>query len=307
MKRICVVGTASIETKFFMDDFPPDDWQIEIKRMYVSIGGSGACMSAMLSKFGFKVDFVTQVGLDTYGEKIMKTLRKININTEYIIQSGSTVQFYSVFNRTFKRKLFIKNINWKEKEILALLPLPLKNADILVLCPTTKSIFTKAISLTKNLKKTLVISPQTAFLEQLNIMRNAFKEANIICLNKKEICSYTNANDFEIAINGLKVQNNQIFIITCGSDGFVVLTKNKVIMQEAINRGKIVDPSGAGDSLAAGVIWALEQGYGLKMVSLIGSIAGFLACKTPMLVEEGFLIEDIFRLMDNTNGGERNK
>ncbi len=306
MKRICVVGNASIETKIFVDDFPPDDWEIEIKRMYVNIGGSGAFLSAMLSKFGFKVDFVTQVSLDTYGEKIMKTLRKINIDTRYIIQSGSTVQFYSVFNRTFKRKLFIKNINWNEKEILALLSPSLKNADILVLCPTTKSIFTKAISLTKNLKKTLVISTQAAFLEQPNILRRAFEKASIICLNEREICSYAKANDYESAINSLDIRNNKILIITRGDKGCVIIYKNEIIKQEAV-RGEIFDPSGAGDSLLSGVIWALVQGYDIKKAASIGCIAGFLACKTPILIEEGFLIEDIFRLMDNTDGDKRNK
>lgn len=306
MKRICVVGSASIETKIFVDDFPPDDCEIEIKRMYVNIGGSGACISAMLSRFGFKIDFITQVGLDTYGEKIMKTLRKINIDTEYIIQSGSTVQFYSVFNRTFKRKLFIKNINWKEKEILALLRPILKNTDILVLCPTTKSIFTNVISLTKNLKKTLVISPQSAFSEQPNILRRAFEKASIICLNEREICSYAKTNDYESAINSLDIRNNKILIITRGDKGCVIIDKNEIIKQEAVRR-EIFDPSGAGDSLLSGVIWALVKGYDIKKAASIGCIAGFLACKTPTLVEEGFLIEDIFKLMDNTNGGERNK
>lgn len=306
MKRLSVVGNAAIETKIFVEKFPLEEMETKVHKTYVTIGGSGACLSAMLSRFGFRVDLITQVGEDTDGDKILETLKTIGVSTRYIVRNGSTIQFYSIFDQMFRRRIFIKDAPWKEAEIVDLLLIALKDADALVLCPTTIPIFREAIDLINNdyQKTPLVVSPQSAFIGSHDILWQALKKAWIICLNEKEICNYVGTNNYETAISDFNLRDNQILVITRGDKGCIIKDKNNIITQEAI-RGEILDPSGAGDSLLAGIIWALNQGYDTKNIALVGCVAGFLACKTPKLVEEGFSLEDVNRLL--TIGGDRNE
>ena len=294
-RRICVVGNTSIETKIFIEEFPPKNCETIIKRMYKTIGGSAACSATVLSRLGFRVCIVTQVA-EEEGDELLLALRSAGVNIAHVIRKGPPSLFYSIFDGSFNRNIFIRSTQWDEEAMLSHLHQAIEDAEILILCPTTVSIFTSALEMWKNTGRTIITSPQSAFTEEPpDIISKIFALSDLVFLNETEVCIYTGTSTLQAAVDNLRLNTSQIVIITRGSSGCLVISHQGVIDQPAI-KGDVIDPSGAGDSFMAGFLLALEQKQSLKDAAYMGCFAGFAACKVPYLVEEGFLIKDYLKL-----------
>lgn len=290
-KRICVLGNASIETKIFIHKFPPKNGETTINYIYKTVGGSGACSATFLNRLGFEVSIITQVGVGTEGDEILSTLEKVGVDITRVIRRNSSTIFYSVFDRSFNRNIFIKNPQWDEEVILSHLYKSLGDAEILILCPTTVSLFTSALEMGKNMGKTLVTLPQFAFNERSSdIITKIFQLSDRLFLNEAEVYRYTHTNSLRATINCLKPNKDQIVVITRGAKGCVVISHKEVIEQPGI-KGDVIDPSAAGDSFMAGFISALEQDKDLKKAAHIGCTISFVVCKAPGLIEKAFSID----------------
>jgi sugar/nucleoside kinase (ribokinase family) len=292
MRKLCVVGNAAIETKLFVESFPPEESEVEIKRSRVSTGGSGACVSAILERLGFDVDFVTQIGDGIDGERILGNLQRAKVGIRHVVRGGESTLFYSIFDTRFRRRMLIRSTSWDEDMVVSNIEKSIEESDALVLCPSTESIFVRAMEIAKEHAKTLIVSPQTAFVDHINIVQDAFRCADVACLNERELRMYTATESWVEGIGKLKAKEGQIFIVTRGVEGCVVVTHDEVVHQNALG-SEVADPSGAGDSLLAAFLWSYCRDHDIHKAALAGCAAGFLACNTPDLVAEGFLPDDI--------------
>ena len=57
-----------------------------------------------------------------------------------------------------------------------------------------------------------------------------------------------------------------------GRDGSLIINKNDIEVIKSINKGKVIDTTGAGDIYAGGFIHGLIKNYSLKKCGEIGSI-----------------------------------
>ena len=61
-------------------------------------------------------------------------------------------------------------------------------------------------------------------------------------------------------------------VVTLGSNGSLIINKNDIELIKSLNKGKIIDTTGAGDISAGGVNHGLIKNYSLKKCGEIGSI-----------------------------------
>lgn len=87
----------------------------------------------------------------------------------------------------------------------------------------------------------------------------------------------------------------EIVVVSMGASGAMLVTKDmyKIFPAPAVPRKSTV---GAGDSMVAGMVWALQHGKNLEEMTMMG-----IACGTAATMNEGtklFRKEDVFRLYD---------
>jgi len=64
----------------------------------------------------------------------------------------------------------------------------------------------------------------------------------------------------------------ELVVVTLGSNGSLVVSKDYIEVIKSITKGKIIDTTGAGDIYAGGFIHGLIKNYSLKKCGEIGSI-----------------------------------
>jgi len=64
----------------------------------------------------------------------------------------------------------------------------------------------------------------------------------------------------------------ELVVVTLGSNGSQIINKDNIEIIKSINKGKVIDTTGAGDIYAGGFIHGLINNYSLKKCGEIGSI-----------------------------------
>ena len=64
----------------------------------------------------------------------------------------------------------------------------------------------------------------------------------------------------------------ELVVVTLGSNGSLIINKNDIEVIKPMNKGKVIDTTGAGDIYAWGFIHGLIKNYSLKKCGKIGSI-----------------------------------
>ena len=86
MNDISVLGIFVADISFSGSKIPAVGETILGNRYNVGPGGKGCNQAVAIARLGGKVNFISKIGKDSYGELALDTLKKNNINTENIIQ-----------------------------------------------------------------------------------------------------------------------------------------------------------------------------------------------------------------------------
>ena len=86
MSDISVLGIFVADISFSGSKIPAVGETILGNKYNVGPGGKGCNQAVAIARLGAKVNFISKIGKDSYGELALETLKKNNINTENIIQ-----------------------------------------------------------------------------------------------------------------------------------------------------------------------------------------------------------------------------
>ena len=86
MSDISVLGIFVADISFSGPKIPAVGETILGNKYNVGPGGKGCNQAVAIARLGGKVNFISKIGKDAYGELALETLKKNNINTENIIQ-----------------------------------------------------------------------------------------------------------------------------------------------------------------------------------------------------------------------------
>ncbi len=99
--------------------------------------------------------------------------------------------------------------------------------------------------------------------ETLEDMAAAFSYIDYLFPNEEEACLLTGEEDSERAAEKLLEAGVKHVIIKCGARGCLVKTEKESYVVPAVRDVSCIDTTGAGDSFAAGFIYALSEGQEL--------------------------------------------
>jgi ribokinase len=286
MSDISVLGIFVADISFSGSKIPAVGETILGNKYNVGPGGKGCNQAVAIARLGAKVNFISKIGKDSYGELALETLKKNNINTKSVIQDKKLQTGVAGI-------LVDKNSG--------------KNAiNVIVGAPST-------LKINEINKHTNIIKSSKIFLTQLEVpkdvtlycLKTAKENGCLTILNPapaseitKEFYSnidYFTPNETEAEFyTGIKITNEKEakqasdklinlgikkVIITLGEKGLFYSDGNEEIYLTA-NSVKAIDTTGAGDAFNGGLAFGLLKEKPIKeCLEFANKVAGLSTTK----------------------------
>jgi len=137
-----------------------------------------------------------------------------------------------------------------------------------------KNAFLKAAQIAKLSNTKIILSLSDSFCVDRH--RKSFLElidnyVDIVFCNESEVLSLFKKDKLANCKGDLS-SLCELVVVTLGSNGSLIINKNVIEVIKSMNKGKVIDTTGAGDIYAGGFIHGLINNYSLKKCEEIGSI-----------------------------------
>jgi|TARA_B110000211_G_scaffold185524_1_gene210487 ribokinase len=286
MRNISVLGIFVADISFSGNKIPSAGETIIGNNYNIGPGGKGCNQAIAIARLGGKVNFISKIGKDDYGQLALNTLNQNNIDTSTIIQSSSHqtgVAGIMVDKQTGKNAInvitgapssfTIDEVNQNIDKI--------QNSKIfLTQLEIPKEVILHSLKIAKENKVLTILNPAPAS----EISKEFFNNIDYFTPNETEAEFYTGikiTNEKEAKEASIKLLNLGLkkVIITLGEKGLFYSDGNEDIYLKAIPV-KAIDTTGAGDAFNGGLAFALSQNKSIKnALNLANEVAGLSTTK----------------------------
>ncbi len=286
MSQISVLGIFVADISFLGPKIPAIGETIIGNKYNIGPGGKGCNQAVAIARLGGKVNFISKIGKDSYGELALNTLKKNKINTENIIQD-STLQ------TGVAGILVDKNSGKNAINVIVGAPSTLKISEINNQINIIKSskIFLTQLEVPKDVTlHCLKIAKKNGCLTILNpapaskITKEFFNNIDYFTPNETEAEFYTgikitNEKEAKKAAENLINLGIKKVIITLGEKGLFYSDGKKEIYLKA-SFVKAIDTTGAGDAFNGGLAYGLSKEKSIEeCLELANKVAGLSTTK----------------------------
>lgn len=272
--KILVIGHATYDKTFLVDEFPKENSKNRISTRIECGGGPAFNASYLLGKWGMDVYFAGLVGNDTLGRKLNEQLQSVNVKTDYLQMSKQTPTTEGTI---------ITNINTGSRTVLIYKPKEIEmddfdldfNPDIILVDGQEYDLSVKFIK--KYPEAISIIDAGRATEKIINLS----KLVNYVICSKdfaESVTSVTITNNASIGILYNKLENmfSGNIIVTLESNGSLYKHNNQIKILPSL-KVKAVDSTGAGDIYHGAFTYAIACGYDLEQSIKISNMAGAIS------------------------------
>ena len=229
------------------------------------IGGVAYNIAELLSNF-VDVNFYSLAINEEIRKKISKKIYVHQVNKDY------ADRYYLALSDK-NNKFLLGLANTDEYENNKSLKIPnIKNKNIIFDLNFSKTYLEKSIN--KLSKKNKIIVCATSVHKVIKI-KKIINKVDFIFLNKAELLKLTNSSNIILGVKKILKQNKKIKIITTNSKNNVIFGSNEFIKKIKPPSIKVVNENGAGDALAAMMLYLFsineKMNYILKTSVACGS------------------------------------
>ncbi len=272
--------------------------KINVEEIDFTSGGGGTNVAATFAKQGFKTAFCGAVGDDVSGVQIIKELKNLKVDTNFVVvkKEKHTNHSIIVFNEGDDRTILTyrgasellceNDIPWNKLKTKWIYLAPMTG----LLCDITEKIVCFAKE--NNIKVAINPSKQQLSLPE-NVLKNILSKVDILFLNQEE-ASFLTKISYENEIEIFKKIDELcpgVAVMTKGGKG--VVASDGKYFYSAPGSGsmqvKIVDTTGAGDSFASGFLSDYIRTNGDIEKSIQLGLANGLANLTQIGAKTGIL------------------
>ena len=286
MSDISVLGIFVADISFSGPKIPSVGETILGNKYNVGPGGKGCNQAIAIARLGGKVNFISKIGKDPYGELALNTLKKNNINTENIIQDEKLqtgVAGILVDKNSGKNAINVIvgapssfTINEIDKQINLI-----KNSKIfLTQLEIPKEVTLHCLKIAKKNNCITILNPAPAS----EITKEFFGKIDYFTPNETEAEFYTGikiTNEKEAKQAAEKLLNLGIkkVIITLGEKGLFYNDGKEEIYLKA-KPVEAIDTTGAGDAFNGGLAYGLSKEKSIReCLELANKVAGISTTK----------------------------
>lgn len=263
MNKVCVLGSINMDLVIKVNEMPKEGETILSESFEKIAGGKGANQAVAARRCGNIVSMIGKIGKDDNGKILKGLLEEDSIDTNLIFEDENEPTGMAVItvNKNGNNSITVisgsnmtlnKDEIEKSKEII-------ENSDILISqFEVPEEVILEAFKIAKENNKITILNPAPA----KKIDEELLKYTDIIIPNETEaeLLTGIKVNDLEsakLAANGLLEKGVKFVIVTLGSKGAVVISKECRQIVEAY-KVKAIDTTAAGDSFIGGLSSKLD-------------------------------------------------
>jgi len=286
MSDISVLGIFVADISFSGPKIPAVGETILGNKYNVGPGGKGCNQAIAIARLGGKVNFISKIGKDSYGELALNTLKKNKINTKNIIQDTNLqtgVAGILVDKNSGKNAINVivgapstLKINEIDDQINLI-----KNSKIfLTQLEVPKDVTLHCLKVAKENGCVTILNPAPAS----EISKEFYNNIDFFTPNETEAEFYTgikitNEIDAKQAADKLINLGIKKVIITLGEKGLFYSDGKEEIYLKAYSV-KAIDTTGAGDAFNGGLAFGISNGKSIKeCLALANKVAGISTTK----------------------------
>ena len=286
MSNISVLGIFVADISFSGKKIPSVGETILGDSYNIGPGGKGCNQAIAIARLGGKVNFISKIGKDDYGQLALNTLNQNKIDTSTIIQSAdyqTGVAGIMVDKKTGKNAInvitgapssfTIDEVNQNIDKI--------QNSKIfLTQLEIPKDVILHSLKIAKENSVLTILNPAPAS----EIPKEFFNYIDYFTPNETEAEFYTGikiTNEKEAKEASVKLLNLGLkkVVITLGEKGLFYSDGKEEVYLKATSV-KAIDTTGAGDAFNGGLAFALSQNKSIKdSLNLANQVAGLSTLK----------------------------
>ena len=286
MSDISVLGIFVADISFSGPKIPAVGETILGKKYNIGPGGKGCNQAVAIARLGGKVNFISKIGKDTYGELALDTLKKNKINTDNIIQDSNLQTGVAGI-------LVDKNSGKNAINVIVGAPstLRINEIDDQMKIIKNSKIFLTQLEIPKDVTlHCLKFAKENGCITILNpapaseITKEFYNNIDYFTPNETEAEFYTgikitSEKEAKQAAEKLISFGIKRVIITLGEKGLFYSDGKDEIFFEA-SSVKAIDTTGAGDAFNGGLAFGLSEGKPIKeCLKLANKVAGISTTK----------------------------
>lgn len=250
MSKIAVIGIAGNSVFLPVENFHVGGETVEAHSVHFEPGGKGFNQAVAAARSGAEVSFLAAVGSDGK-DSIRAFLDRENINSVLVDKEQATAFAAIITDKSGSNHVTVYQGAQLSPEDVDSFEGEIKNADILLLSnEVAENINVRAIELAKKHGIKVVLNPAPA----------------------RETCGYILENVDLFTPNEhetLGIEDKTNVVMTLGKRGCLVKEYDKII--PAVDRGKVVDTTGAGDTFNGVLCAMLAGGFDICFASTMGN------------------------------------
>jgi len=231
--------------------------------------GGAANVAAGLTAAGFDVDFLTVIGEDNEGERLLSLLKEAGVGTSYLVRDNTRCttlkrRYYGEDNRQLFRCDTERTVRISpeiEKSFFDIIKVRVPLSDIVIISDYAKGVVTRelvscAVTEARAAGVPILVDPKSSDYTK-------YRGCNIIKPNEKELLQMCGGSKnreemIKAAIDICESNDNDKIIVTLGAEGMLAIGKDGEICHSPSERVENGDVCGAGDTslsyLAAGIV-----------------------------------------------------
>jgi sugar/nucleoside kinase (ribokinase family) len=278
---VLVVGELNVD--LILNDIaslPQVGKEIIAGNMTLTLGSSSAIFASNISTLGVKTAFAGMIGIDSFGELVLKSLEKKSVNTDYIIRNNKDKTGITIV------------LNYDEDRAMVTHPGAMEifsDKDVTdEMLQQAGHLHVSSVFLQKELKKNIVKlfrrAKKLGLTTSLDVQWDPdekwdldFNEllplVDVFMPNKKEMEAITGYENINGALEAIKNYTN-IVAVKMGNKGSLGFKNGKKIEVPPFLNTQVVDAIGAGDSFNAGFISQFIKNKNLESCLKFGNLMG---------------------------------
>ena len=270
----------------------------------MSFGGDALNEAIVLSRLGKKVQWISKIGDDDAGQRILDYATQNGLSTDNIkIQAGLDTGVNIVMVDAAGERHFLTNPRSSLRKLSEDDIIP--HVDGMAHIVSFASLFVsqlldiaameRVFKAIKSRGKILAVdSTRPKNGETLEDLKNLFPHMDYFFPNEAELATLTGKDDIYKNIETLLSYGLGCAVVKRGGKGCIIATNSAQIDIAAYHVEKVIDTTGAGDCFAAGFLWALSEGWTLEdcgkfacavascSVEEVGAVAGVTSLQKVM-------------------------
>lgn len=285
-KEFDVIVIGELNVDLIMDElegFPEQGKEKRANRMTLTLGSSSAIFASNISSLGTRVAFIGRVGNDKFGEIVLESLQKSQVDVSGIMVDEQVGTGVTVICNVLPERAGTTYAGAMEALTIG----DISEDDLNRAKHLHFSSYYLQTGMQKDLgelfRKAQRLGLTTSFDMQWDPrekwdleIEDILPHVNIFLPNEQELIFLTGKSDLEEAIGALK-KYTDILAIKRGSRGSVVCYGDEIVSRPAFPNRKVVDPVGAGDSFNAGFIYKYLEGASIPECQEFGNLMGAIS------------------------------